>query len=83
MNVIETYGLEKTYGGKRAVDHFDMHVAKGDIYGFVGLNGAGKSTVMKMLAGLAKPTGGEIKLFGETGGGEAVPIFSTPRRLRR
>ena len=72
MNVIETYGLEKTYGGKRAVDHFDMHVAKGDIYGFVGLNGAGKSTVMKMLAGLAKPTGGEIKLFGETSGGEAV-----------
>lgn len=72
MNVIETYGLEKTYGGKRAVDHFDMHVAKGDIYGFVGLNGAGKSTVMKMLAGLAKPTEGEIRLFGETGGGEVV-----------
>ncbi|WP_255467139.1 ATP-binding cassette domain-containing protein [Raoultibacter phocaeensis] len=72
VNVIETYGLEKTYGGKRAVDHFDMHVAKGDIYGFVGLNGAGKSTVMKMLAGLAAPTGGDIKLFGGESGGEAI-----------
>lgn len=72
MNVIETYGLEKAYGGKRAVDHFDMHVAKGDIYGFVGLNGAGKSTVMKMLAGLAVPTGGGIKLFGAEAGDDAI-----------
>ena len=72
VNVIETYGLEKSYGGKRAVDHFDMHVAKGDIYGFVGLNGAGKSTVMKMLAGLSKPTGGDIRLFGEDADGEAI-----------
>ena len=72
LNVIETYGLEKMYSGKRAVNHFDMHVSKGDIYGFVGLNGAGKSTVMKMLAGLAQPTAGEIRLFGDTAGSEAV-----------
>ena len=66
MNVIETYGLEKTFGTKHAVNHFNMQVKQGDIYGFVGRNGAGKSTVMKMLSGLAHPTKGEIKLFGKS-----------------
>lgn len=42
-----------------------MQVKQGDIYGFIGRNGAGKSTVMKMVAGLAKPTSGEIRLFGK------------------
>ena len=51
MNVVETRGLAKAYRGKRVVDRFDMHVAQGDIYGFVGKNGAGKSTVMKMVCG--------------------------------
>lgn len=64
MNVVETSGLTKTFGSKTAVDQFDMHVGQGDIYGFVGRNGAGKSTVMRMLAGLAEPTGGEVRVFG-------------------
>ena len=64
MNVIETNGLSKAFGSKMAVDQFDMHVGQGDIYGFVGRNGAGKSTVMRMLAGLAAPTGGEVRVFG-------------------
>lgn len=64
MNVVETFGLTKRYRSFAAVDHFNMQVAQGDIYGFVGHNGAGKSTVMKMLAGLAQPTEGEAKLFG-------------------
>ena len=64
MNVIETSGLTKAFGGKMAVDQFDMHVGQGDIYGFVGRNGAGKSTVMRMLAGLAAPTDGEVREFG-------------------
>ena len=64
MNVVEARGLTKTFGSKTAVDHFDMHVNQGDIYGFVGRNGAGKSTVMRMLAGLAAPTGGEVRVFG-------------------
>lgn len=64
MNVIETSGLTKAFGSKMAVDQFDMHVGQGDIYGFVGRNGAGKSTVMRMLAGLAEPTGGEVRVFG-------------------
>lgn len=65
MNVIETAGLTKTYGGRRAVDNLDLTVRRGEIYGFVGRNGAGKSTVMKMIAGLELPTSGEVSLFGE------------------
>ena len=64
MNVIETNGLSKAFGSKMAVDQLDMHVGQGDIYGFVGRNGAGKSTVMRMLAGLAAPTDGEVREFG-------------------
>ncbi|MDY2778176.1 MAG: ATP-binding cassette domain-containing protein [Collinsella sp.] len=64
MDVIETRALSKAYGPKRAVDSLDMHVGAGDIYGFVGKNGAGKSTVMKLLSGLVRPTSGEMRLFG-------------------
>ena len=64
MNVIETHGLMKSFGGRTAVDQFDMHVGQGDIYGFVGRNGAGKTTVMRMLAGLAAPSGGEGRVVG-------------------
>ena len=83
MNVVETRGLTKSYRGKRAVDRLDLHVAQGDIYGFVGKNGAGKSTVMKMVCGLAAPTEGEIELFGGRAGavvrGEAVRPAGTSR----
>ena len=65
MNVVETRALGKRYAGKRAVDRLDMHVPQGAIYGFVGRNGAGKSTVMKMAAGLVAPSEGEVRLFGE------------------
>ena len=58
MNVIETVGLSKAYGRKRAVDGLDLTVRRGEIYGFVGRNGAGKSTAMKMIAGLEPPTVG-------------------------
>ncbi len=62
--VIETNGLTKTYGKKTVLDHVSLHVAKGDIYGFIGKNGAGKTTLMKLLLGMSHPTQGEIKLFG-------------------
>lgn len=74
MNVVETRGLTKSYRGKRAVDRFDLHVAQGDIYGFVGKNGAGKSTVMKMVCGLVTPDEGEIELFGGRMGEGALRI---------
>lgn len=63
MGVIEARGLAKAYGGRRVVSDFNMSVAAGDIYGFVGKNGAGKSTVMKMICGEAAPTAGEVVLF--------------------
>lgn len=63
--VIEAYGITKRYGAITAVDHLNMQVNQGDVYGFIGRNGAGKSTVMRMIAGLARPTEGDIKLFGK------------------
>ena len=69
---IATKGLTKRYrGGVLAVDHVDLRVARGEIYGFLGLNGAGKSTTIRMLLGMIRPTAGEAELFGQrvTAGG--------------
>ena len=63
MYAVETRGLVKAYGSKRAVDGLDMHVPEASVYGFVGKNGAGKSTTMKIIAGLARQSSGEIALF--------------------
>ena len=63
MAVIQTRGLSKRYKDKWAVDHLDLQVEQGDIYGFIGQNGAGKSTTLKLLCGLARPTQGEALLF--------------------
>ena len=63
MLAIETRGLCKAYRGRNVVDGLDMHVTRGDIYGFVGRNGAGKSTTMKMICGMIRPTAGEVLLF--------------------
>lgn len=62
--VLKTTKLTKIYGKQKAVNAVDLHVRKGDIYGFIGKNGAGKSTFMKMVAGLAAPDAGTIELFG-------------------
>lgn len=61
---IETRALTRVFRHKRAVDGLDMRVPAGEIYGFVGRNGAGKSTTMKMLCGLTAPTSGEALVFG-------------------
>ena len=63
MAVIQTMGLSKRYKDKWAVDHLDLLVEQGDIYGFIGRNGAGKSTTLKLLCGLARPTRGEALIF--------------------
>lgn len=62
--IVETSNLTKRFPNKIAVNKVNMHVEKGDIYGFIGKNGAGKTTTMKMLLGLSYPSEGEIKLFG-------------------
>ena len=61
--------MTKQYGRQKAVDHIDIHIKKGAIYGFIGRNGAGKTTTLKMISGLARPTDGEIIMFGYRGGG--------------
>ena len=65
MAVIQTIGLSKRYKDRWAVDHLDLRVEQGDIYGFIGQNGAGKSTTLKLLCGLARPTQGEALIFGK------------------
>jgi ABC-type multidrug transport system ATPase subunit len=63
--VISTRGLVKRYGRLRAVDGIDLGVRAGDVYGFLGANGSGKTTTVRMLLGLVLPTSGEIELLGE------------------
>lgn len=63
--IIEAKGLTKKYSGTAAVRDATFSVQKGEIVGFVGLNGAGKSTTINMLLGFQRPTKGEVYLFGE------------------
>jgi ABC-2 type transport system ATP-binding protein len=63
--MILTKNLTKEYDGFCAVDGLNLHIEKGEIYGFLGPNGAGKTTTMLMLLGILKPTAGEIYLMGE------------------
>ena len=60
--LLQTKALTKQYGHQKAVDNVDIHIKKGAIYGFIGRNGAGKTTCMRMIGGLAKPTSGEISM---------------------
>ncbi|MDF2921384.1 MAG: bacitracin transporter ATP-binding protein [Paenibacillaceae bacterium] len=62
--VIETQGLTKQYGRRRAVNRADLNIRQGDIYGFLGPNGAGKTTTIRMLLGLIRPTEGTVRIFG-------------------
>lgn len=63
--VVQTNGLTKKIKDKVLVSNVNLHIKKGEIYGFLGQNGAGKTTIMKMLTGLIHPSSGEIALFGE------------------
>jgi len=62
--VIDVKGLTKSFGDKRVVDHFDIRVPKGAIYGFLGPNGSGKTTTIRMLCGLLTPDEGEGTCLG-------------------
>ncbi len=65
MNAIEIQNLSKSFRGMYAVQHLQMTVPVGAIYGFIGENGSGKSTTEKLICGLLVPDEGEIKLFGK------------------
>lgn len=60
--LIRTKNLVKTFGNKTVIDHLNLEVEEGKLLAYIGTNGAGKSTTMKMLTGLLKPTSGEIEL---------------------
>ena len=62
--VLETFHLSKRYKQQWALKNVNMHISKGDIYGFVGENGSGKTTVIRLIAGLIFPTDGNVALFG-------------------
>ena len=64
MNIIETHNLTKRYRDFTAVNKLNMHVKKGQVYGFLGPNGAGKSTTMKMFLGLTRPSSGDFQIKG-------------------
>jgi len=64
MIVLKTQNLTKLYGGNRAVDNVSLAIEKGDIFGLIGQNGAGKTTFMRMITSLAQQDSGSIELFG-------------------
>jgi len=63
--MIVTRSLTKRYGSILAVDQVDLEVREGDRYGFLGPNGSGKTTVIRMLLGLVYATSGEIEVLGQ------------------
>jgi ABC-2 type transport system ATP-binding protein len=62
--VLQTEELTKRYGRRLVVDRLSLSVQRGDIFGFLGQNGAGKSTVLRMALGLVRPTRGRVQIFG-------------------
>src|SRR6187549_943820 len=62
--IITTESLTKRFGDFTAVDHISFDVYKGEIFGFLGANGAGKTTAMRMLCGLSLPTSGKASIAG-------------------
>ena len=75
MYSIETYDLTKKFGSFTAVDRISFHVEQGEIFGFLGANGAGKTTAMRMLCGLSKPTSGRATVAG-------FDVYKSPESIK-
>ena len=73
---VETQGMTRLFGSNKAVDSLDLAIPKGSIYGFLGPNGCGKSTSIRMLTGLLTPSAGTIRVLGEA-------LAGNEERLRR
>lgn len=73
--VIETKRLTKIYGEQTAVNAVDLHVKRGRIYGLLGRNGAGKTTIMKMILSLTSITSGEVDVFGKDIKGQEKRVY--------
>lgn len=65
--ILEAHDLTKKYRHTVALDHIDLQIEKGKIYGFIGQNGAGKTTFLRLVTGLAFPTSGTLGLWKEFG----------------
>ena len=76
MYAIEVDKLTKRFGDFTAVDGISFYVAKGEIFGFLGANGAGKSTAMRMLCGLLTPTSGDAKVAG-------FDVYDSPEMIKK
>ena len=63
--ILEAHDLTKKYRHTVALDHIDLQIEKGKIYGFIGQNGAGKTTFLRLVTGLAFPTSGTLGLWGK------------------
>ncbi len=74
-SVLKTYNLTKSYKNTNVVNKLNMSIEKGDIYGFIGKDGAGKTTTIKMITGLVKPTRGQINLLGDINRNKQVENF--------
>ena len=74
---IETRGLTRRFGDFTAVDNLDLTITTGTIYGFLGPNGCGKSTSMRLITGLLTPTSGSVQVLGMT-----IPDNAESLRLR-
>ncbi|HJL19216.1 MAG TPA: ABC transporter ATP-binding protein [Sandaracinaceae bacterium LLY-WYZ-13_1] len=72
--LLSVRGLAKRYGRVRALRGLDLTVGAGEVYGFLGRNGAGKSTTIRILMGITKPDAGEVRLFGEPTKGAHVRV---------
>ena len=73
--IIETKNLTKVYGEQKAVNSVNLHIEKGSIYGLLGRNGAGKTTIMKMILGLTDITDGEVSVFNQNIKGNEKKIY--------
>ncbi|MCR4413177.1 MAG: ABC transporter ATP-binding protein, partial [Thermoguttaceae bacterium] len=74
--MIKTQDLTKVYGELRAIDHLSLDLSEGDLFGFIGPNGSGKTTTMRILATLLQPTWGEAYVCGYS-------IYTHPKEIRR
>lgn len=65
MSAIEVIGLKKSFGAKEVLREVNLTVERGEIFGFLGRNGAGKSTFIQIMTGITQATGGTVALLGE------------------
>ncbi|HLY75456.1 MAG TPA: ATP-binding cassette domain-containing protein, partial [Planctomycetota bacterium] len=73
--VLQTEGLTKHFGRLKAVQDLNLEVREGDLYGFLGPNGSGKTTSMRMILRLIRPTSGRVLMFGEDVGANFIGIM--------